>query len=67
MKANTCPTCGTESARILSEFDRVFPLPAVHVRRYRGENHACMVKTRPGHPNRRSFWDVPTEELERGK
>ena len=55
---STCPECGTQSDRVLTEFDRVFPLPKVHLIRYRGENSKCLKSKRPGQPKARTTWDV---------
>lgn len=55
---STCPKCGTESARVLTEYDRVFPAPAAHMLRYRCESSECNRPRRPGQPKRRTVWDV---------
>lgn len=61
MKTSTCPSCGTESARILQEYDRTFPLPAVRMVRFQcGTCNAEFAQTRC---RERRFWDVVKKKL----
>jgi hypothetical protein len=58
MLTSNCPQCGKKSDRILTEFDRVYPLPAVRVVRYQCTKINCQ-----GEPNRlkgreRTSWDI---------
>lgn len=63
MKA-TCPKCGSSSDRILAEFDRVYPAPAVRIVRYRCGKPTCIKPRRVGYPKMRTTWDVETERIE---
>lgn len=56
---SACPACGTESDRILTEFDRIFPLPAVHLVRYQCVKRGCGAI--PRDKRKRTAWDVPTK------
>lgn len=61
MKSSNCPSCGTESTRILQEYDRTFPPPAVRMVRFQcAKCNAEFSQTRRAE---RMSWDVVKKKL----
>lgn len=61
MTVSPCPQCGMDSARILQEYDRVFPGSPVRVRRFQCTR--CQSEFSRLRRHERATWDVEVKKL----
>lgn len=58
-----CPECGVESDQVVTEYDRLFPLPAVRVIRFRCRSSKCTEKTNRRYAAERTKWEEIARKL----